>query len=162
MATDVSLDAMSPLFPYTNQVEIISLSGFFSGRHRFDFVAAHSVLEHLSDPVEVLKKLYDQANPGAAVFLSVPNFESFFSKQDLWSHPFYAYPDHLNYFTAKSLSLAMSLAGFEVIKIEAVTPPWVGEYIARNYLQEQTHFELFDILNNGIDGEYLWGLGLKL
>ncbi|MEW6250691.1 MAG: methyltransferase domain-containing protein [Planctomycetota bacterium] len=83
--------------------------------------AARQVLEHVLDIRDFLLGLRASLEPGGAGLVEVPSLE-----QSLAHGRFYDFfPDHLNYFSARTLRLALSQAGFEV---EHVTRGMHGEY----------------------------------
>ena len=172
-AVDFSFDVMSHLRELTDgAIEPIEMNDFLAPEQpQFDFLASMDTIEHLNDPLSTLEQIYKKAKNGASVFLSVPNFDSYFSQIHFGCHPYYSYfPTHLNFFTTKALKELSELAGFKVIKQAVVTLPWEMEYISRffprqmspiNSSQEngflvETAWSLWDKLNNGTDGERLF------
>jgi len=160
-AVDLSIDVMSHLRDLNDAIEPVGTDDFFSlEQPQFDFLACVDTFEHLNDPLKVLKQIHKKANNGATVFLSVPNFDSYFSRIHFGCHPYYSqFPTHLNYFTSKALREFSELVGFKVIKQTVVTLPWEMEYISRVYSRQMapiTGWSLWDKLNNGRDGERLF------
>jgi len=80
----------------------------------FDVITMWHVLEHVPDPRAVLEKLVPHLKPGAALVISVPNFDSWQSSvfRGSWFHldP----PRHLLHFDAHSLRRCLSDVGLEV------------------------------------------------
>jgi SAM-dependent methyltransferase len=73
--------------------------------------ATRQVLEHVPDPRDFLLGIRKALEPGAAALVEVPSLE-----QAMEGHRFYDFfSDHLNYFTARTLRLALERAGFEVV-----------------------------------------------
>lgn len=161
-AIDFSIDAMAHLKDYEEHFELKNLDSFYSpAMPSFDFLGCVDTFEHLNDPVSTLTKLYEKANIGASIFLSVPNFDSYFSRIHFRAHPYYAFPPHLNYFTKTSFRALAETVGFKVVKQEVVTLPWEVEYISRSYDRKKhliSGWKLWDVLNNGQDGERLFML----
>jgi len=159
-ALDVSIDSMSHLRGLTDAILPLRVNDYFAPEQpRFDFLGCMDTFEHLNDPLSALKQIYEKANKGASVFLSVPNFDSYFSRIHLGCHPYYVFPQHLNYFTSKALAYLSELAGFKVRKQAVVTLPTEIEYVSRSYTKQMAPVggaPLWDILNNGIDGERLF------
>jgi SAM-dependent methyltransferase len=83
-------------------------------RDAFDLVTLSHVLEHLQDPVAVLRKVHTWLRPGGTVRIWVPNFASverrlfggFWFGLDL--------PRHLFHFTPATLRHALEESGFRV------------------------------------------------
>jgi len=83
----------------------------FSDEHLFDVVVMNHVLEHVSDPLALLKAVRVRLKPGGVLHLAVPNVEAWEAKLPGWN----SYePYHLLYFTTRTLRLAAEKAGFEI------------------------------------------------
>lgn len=82
----------------------------------FDVVAYQDVIEHITNPVDELNKVYRILKPGGIVFLVTPDIEGFWSKLlgPLWYH--YKPGEHVVYFSQKTIKDALSKAGFENIE----------------------------------------------
>jgi len=78
----------------------------------FDAITLFEVLEHLDDPLAVLKALRSRLNPGGLMVVEVPNtagVNSISSRSDYYKiHPL----DHINAFMPQTLSRMMARAGF--------------------------------------------------
>lgn len=79
----------------------------------FDIVTSFEVIEHINDPnreLELIKKLLRK---GGATYITTPNFNSFsrFLLQHKWNA--IEYPEHLTYYTAKTLNKILLQHGFE-------------------------------------------------
>ena len=133
IAVDHSIDAMKYIPRISDKIKISSLSDFFGSDKKFDYLVSVDTFEHLNDPIGMLQQLHSKAANGGIIFLSVPNFCSFFSKVYFGCHPYYEYPAHLNYFSIQSLSYAVEKAGFKVLAAKTITFPFEQEYIAKNY-----------------------------
>lgn len=97
------------------------------GGTRFDAVMLLNVLEHLADPVAVLREIRDRVLvPGGVLLVEVPNeFNGFQTAgrdlhglHDWWVAP----PGHLNYFTAATLRRLFEGTGYRVAHCEAAFP----------------------------------------
>lgn len=77
----------------------------------FDCVTLWGVLEHIEDPVSNLKKIRDLINPGGHIIVCVPNVESLVVKL-LWDQCFTFCPQHLWYFSGRTLNNALMQAGY--------------------------------------------------
>jgi SAM-dependent methyltransferase len=90
-----------------------------SSDFRADVIAAFDVLEHIPDPIRTLKQLKAAAKPGARLYCATPNVESararWFKEDWRMVRPM----GHVNYYSSKSIRLAMKAAGFEVVKLRA-------------------------------------------
>jgi SAM-dependent methyltransferase len=97
-----------------------SLAGF--GDNSLDTVVSFHVLEHLPDPLAVLKDLKRVLKPGGTVVLEVPHANDFLLK-DLDCAPFRAFTlwsQHLVLHTRDSLNRLLTEAGFGQVVVEGV------------------------------------------
>ena len=77
----------------------------------FDAVTAHFVMEHVADPVALLRELRKVLKTGGKLFVSVPDVLA--NPGDL------LVADHTNHFTQSSLQSALLQTGFEQPQIDA-------------------------------------------
>ena len=83
-----------------------------------DIVAAFDVLEHVENPIEILKKINKKMKKSGQIFLTFPHSESFKSKilKERWQM---VVPlAHLHFFSGKSTSIMLKRAGFRTIEIK--------------------------------------------
>ncbi|MGH7968428.1 MAG: class I SAM-dependent methyltransferase, partial [Limisphaerales bacterium] len=85
----------------------------FKGR-KFDAVSFWAVLEHLADPRAFLEHACSLLKPEGLCFALVPNLESLASRL-LRTRYRYVYPQHLNYFTRRTMS-QLAPAQFEIVR----------------------------------------------
>jgi len=83
----------------------------------FDLVCCFSYLEHLPDPATTLKIIDSLLSPGGYALIEVPNSD-YIRKNGLLSE---AIPDHLHYFTAKSL---LSMVSPTRLNLHSLEPTW--------------------------------------
>ena len=84
---------------------------FLLGLGRFGIVYASHILEHLSDPVSVLKTWGRLLEPGGEIFIEVPDAD------DIKIPGRFYEADHVNYFKGTSLKTALQRAGFKKVQI---------------------------------------------
>jgi SAM-dependent methyltransferase len=75
------------------------------------------VLEHLEDPVEVLRCLRPHVEPGGVILAAVPNFGSFQARATGASWLHLDIPRHLHHFTETSLRKTFEAAGYRVLGV---------------------------------------------
>lgn len=90
----------------------------------FDVAVFNHVLEHVENPVKVLKKTFKVLKKGGVVLVDVPNFGGLNSR--VWGSKWgYLYPsEHKWHFTKESLSCLMTRSGFEIIHWETRSGVW--------------------------------------
>jgi SAM-dependent methyltransferase len=95
------------------QVHTGSLESVTLKSAHFDLITGWMVLEHLHEPLKSLQKLYDWAQPGACLALSVPNAASLEFK--LFRSRWFALqlPNHLYHFTPSTVRRLLEEAGWE-------------------------------------------------
>lgn len=86
----------------------------------FHIITAFAVFEHLENPLQFLRSLYNRLKPGGLLLLSVPHYEgiSYTKKKSgaNWDNP----PEHLTRWPPKTLRLALEKVGFSQIKFHSL------------------------------------------
>ena len=114
-------------------VGIESLCGDFmqaSGLGRFDVVTFNKVLEHVPDPLTMLRKALEHVAPGGFVYCEVPDGEAA-AADGPGREEFFL--DHWHVFSAASLALLVSQAGYSLRALERLREP-SGKYTLRAFL----------------------------
>jgi 2-polyprenyl-3-methyl-5-hydroxy-6-metoxy-1,4-benzoquinol methylase len=88
-----------------------------SADHSFDAVLLIEVIEHVSDPVDFLVRLRKHLDPQGQIFLTTPCGEL---RNGSRTTNAYDTPEHVQFFTEKSLRLAIKKAGFRDITYEYI------------------------------------------
>ena len=83
----------------------------------FDIVVMASFLEHEACPLAVLEHCRQRLRPGGSIIVKVPNFACFnrMLRGARWSG--FRWPDHVNYFTPKTLRALATKAGLDVVRM---------------------------------------------
>ncbi len=95
-------------------IEAIPNAEFYCGDlsqmdRKFDLIVAIHLLEHIFDPMQLLKQCADHLNPGGRIFIQVPNVKE--SPFDL------LIADHCSHFSIESLTGLLTRAGFDVLAV---------------------------------------------
>jgi 2-polyprenyl-3-methyl-5-hydroxy-6-metoxy-1,4-benzoquinol methylase len=85
---------------------------------QFDAVTFWAVLEHLPEPKQFLEKASSILKPGGLCLVLVPNMRSLAARL-LGARYRYVYPQHLNYFTAKTLQRLVE-ARFSILEFRSM------------------------------------------
>jgi len=85
------------------------------------FVMLH-VLEHVSDPNDLLQGIYTNLSNEAVGLIEVPSFEQIIEEQRFYDF----IPDHVSYFSTKTLRFVLEKNGFDVLEMYR---DWQGEHI---------------------------------
>ncbi|MGF1466652.1 MAG: class I SAM-dependent methyltransferase [Sandaracinaceae bacterium] len=90
---------------------------------RFDGGCAFQVLEHVAEPLALLRRLAASVRPGGRLVVGVPNAESYLDR--LENLPLDGPPHHLSRFTPAGLRRLAARAGLAaVVLLEAPVEPW--------------------------------------
>lgn len=83
----------------------------------FDLIVCIEVIEHVSFPTPFTKELQRVLRKGGAVYISTPNFDSLLRRRLKGQYDVIGYPNHLSYFTAKTLKSLFSSSGFSKLSL---------------------------------------------
>lgn len=104
----------------------------------FDVIHMNQVLEHVPDPINLLKLSYNLLNPNGLICICVPNDYNPFQcilKDGCGYKPWWvAPPQHINYFNYKSLEMLMQRSGFSIILKESTFPIDIFLLMGDNYV----------------------------
>lgn len=96
-----------------NAYEGVEKIGDFSelaGR-KFDFVMCCHLLEHVSDPLQIISNIVDCVADNGYLYIEVP-FETKFLR-----YSNYPFSEHINFFTEETMNTIASIANIQIIKI---------------------------------------------
>jgi len=91
-------------------------AGYASGE--FDLVASFEVLEHLPSPLGHLREFWRITRPGGLLVLSTPNFGGL-TRRCLGLRWRVIDPEHLGYFTPRSLEQVLRRVGYEGVRVSS-------------------------------------------
>ncbi len=83
-------------------------------QNSFDVITSFEVLEHLVDPMSELIHITRLLRPGGLLYLTTPNFNAVARHIARGRWNIINYPEHLNYYTPRTLGRALTKAGLEV------------------------------------------------
>jgi SAM-dependent methyltransferase len=108
----------------------------------FDVVYCSEVLEHLLDPVALLRESYRILRAGGFLYLTTPNYNSL-SRRLLGSNWRVIGKEHICYFTPKTLSRALVEAGFAKVKVSSrnIDPNELRKILGRHSVPPGTGFQ---------------------
>ena len=99
------------------------------GFGRFDVIAFNKVLEHVPEPVAMLRKAARYLEPGGFVYVELPDAEGAAS-EGYGREEFFI--EHLHIFTACSFTLLVERAGFRLAGLQQVREP-SSKYTLRGF-----------------------------
>lgn len=83
----------------------------------FDVMTSFEVIEHINNPRLELKNFNKILRPGGLVYVTTPNFNSMLRYRLKAAYNIITYPEHLTYYTPKTLQTIFELSGFKKLKI---------------------------------------------
>ena len=81
----------------------------------YDIITMGDVIEHLSNPINGLKKAYSLLNDDGVLWISTPNYNSAFNKLHKINTAMWNEPYHLTYFSKTGLENIIKKLGFEIL-----------------------------------------------
>ena len=88
------------------------------GKDRYDVATLFELLEHASNPEEIIKKLSHILRPSGALYITTPNYNCL-TRRLLGSRWSWFHKEHQFYFTTKTLRALLKKYGFKIKKIQA-------------------------------------------
>jgi 2-polyprenyl-3-methyl-5-hydroxy-6-metoxy-1,4-benzoquinol methylase len=114
------IDSLAGRLPKESRICKGSFEEFIqSGTCQYDSILMSQVLEHAINPMQWLSSAGSLLRDGGILVVAVPLYKGFYRFMGL-RDPFITPPEHLNFFTKKSLKLAALEAGF--------SPLYAGTY----------------------------------
>ncbi len=86
-------------------------------KHDFDVIFFSEVIEHITTPVQEVKKFYELLRPGGLLYITTPNFNSLLRYYYKVDYNVIMYPEHLCYFTPKTMNAMLKENGFKKYKL---------------------------------------------
>ena len=87
----------------------------------FGAITLWGVLEHIKNPIEILRQVRVKLKPGGFVVICVPNVDSSIVRR-FWKDCFTFCPQHLWYFSFNTLQLALRRTGFKLYDSYSIEP----------------------------------------
>jgi len=94
------------------EVYAIDVDGFLEKNDKtFDLISISHVLEHVTDPIGILKKLSDVLNPDGVIYIEVPNILS-----SSWHGPGMFHIAHITHFSPNTLINALERTKLDLVE----------------------------------------------
>lgn len=84
----------------------------------FDIITSFEVLEHINNPREEITNFYSILRKGGLVYFTTPNFNSMLRYRLRDRYDVITYPEHLSYYTPKTITRLFDSNGFKKKKVE--------------------------------------------
>ncbi len=116
----------------------------------FDALSMFHVLEHIHDPVDLLRACGPLLKPDGELLVVVPNIDCTLSRmlKDKWFHV--DVPRHLHHFTPESLRAASGRAGLEVAELVTESLDWATEGELAYWLRQRFFIPARVVMASGV------------
>lgn len=84
----------------------------------FDIMTSFEVIEHINNPAEEIQNSSQLLRPGGMYYLTTPNFNSLLRYRLKSKYNVIVYPEHLSYYTPKTIRKLFSSVGFTTKSIQ--------------------------------------------
>lgn len=84
----------------------------------FDIIVSSETIEHINNPREEVSNIYQLLRKGGLFYITTPNFNSYVRRITKAKYDIIQYPEHLSYYTKKTLNRLLKQSGFRKVKLE--------------------------------------------
>lgn len=84
-------------------------------KKKFDLVTLTELIEHTITPNEIIKNIYNLQNKGGLIYITTPNYNSLEKKLLRNNSATFLYPEHLSYFTSKTLDKLLTQNNYKKV-----------------------------------------------
>lgn len=100
----------------------------------FDIVTSFQVFEHLSDPATELAEITRVLNPGGLLVIDVPSIDNIWYRILRERHRHFSTPQHLYFFTPRTMTALLNQAGYEILEIRFPTRSLSIEHLIEHHI----------------------------
>tara|TARA_B100000575_G_scaffold278860_1_gene266624 strand:+ start:18311 stop:19159 length:849 start_codon:yes stop_codon:yes gene_type:complete len=115
-----AIDLNSTLFPLLKKEKIIPFTNINNIDKKMDFITMFHVLEHLSDPIQILKNIKNKMSENGVLIIEVPYAKdilfNLYDNNEFKNFTFWS--QHLILYTKNTLEKILKISGFKNIHIE--------------------------------------------
>lgn len=99
----------------------------------FDIITSFEVIEHINNPLEELENFKQLLRKGGGLYITTPNFNSISRWLSGPEWTVVGYPEHLSYYTPRTLNTLLQKFGFKKAKVETT-----GFSITKHKISQKT------------------------
>ncbi len=90
---------------------------------KYDVIILSQIIEHITEPYKMLNKVYSYLSKGGILYIATPNFNSHLSKVLKVNFPYLSPPEHVIFYSPKTLYFLLQKTGFQRMKIRTYGYP---------------------------------------
>ncbi len=113
--TDAALEICENKGIITNKGELDPKNYLYES---FDIITSFEVIEHINNPKEEIANFYNILRKGGLVYITTPNWNSLLRFRLKSAYNVISYPEHLSYYTRRTLSRLFTKSGFKKVRVE--------------------------------------------
>lgn len=121
----------------------VEKTGQLFKNRKFDVITMFDLIEHLKDPITVLKSLRNSLNKNGVIVLQTGDTSSRWSRHQGKNWHFFAPPQHLHFFNRKTIKDLLDKSGYELTTIEID-----GKWVSLRYLFHMMRYINHDRIAN--------------
>ena len=110
-------------------------------KQKFDVITLVDIIEHVSNPVEILKDVYSAMDENGIGLLITPDVNSLMAKILKWKWWHYRIA-HIGYYNKETIELCLINAGFKIISISRPTWYFSADYLIKRMMKYLPSFSL--------------------
>ena len=124
---------------------------------KYSIIMLKNVLEHVIDPISLLKNIKNVMDEESLLFIDVPNdyskFQKFLIDKEYSKNTWFCPPQHLHYFQFSSIRNLLIGEGFEIVSIQSGFPIEqflvndFSNYVKKKETGKSAHFSRVEISN---------------
>jgi 2-polyprenyl-3-methyl-5-hydroxy-6-metoxy-1,4-benzoquinol methylase len=126
------------------------------GEKQFDLITIWDVIEHLTNPQQIVKLIHNFLKDDGILVVNFPNHDSFARKILGWKWPMYVNV-HLLYFTPATMTHMLNAGGFEVLSIKPFCQTLELGYTLK---RAGAYFSLFNMIEKLVAKTPFYKMGL--
>ncbi|PLX01586.1 MAG: hypothetical protein C0594_12910 [Marinilabiliales bacterium] len=126
--------------------------------NQFDIITSFEVIEHINNPLDEIEAIKKILRPSGLFYCTTPNFNSLSRKKYKQDWIMIDYPEHLSYYTAKTINYLFTQNGFKKKKV-STTGIRSQNIPISNIISEESKDEK---LRNMAENSFLIGFAKKI
>ncbi len=111
------------------------------GKTSFDLIIFTEIIEHINNPKEVINNIYNLLSSNGILYITTPNFDSLERKLLGNGWGMICYPEHISYYSPKTLHKLLTKSGFKKIHLytENISIFRIVEYMRNSKNEKNVH-----------------------